>query len=162
VPLFPPQIPYGLTQARTQASAVRGRRLTTWAMARPSFRYLMTYDYKLEDQGLIPARHRIFSLVSVSRPALRPTLPPIQWVLGVLFRSKARRDVTLTTHPIYCLGQEWIGALALLPLSACMAVAGWLLWRWFSERGVAACLHNTISACTKRNVGKVTEHFLQD
>jgi hypothetical protein len=35
VPLCPPQIPYGLTQDRTRASAVGGRRLTTWAMARP-------------------------------------------------------------------------------------------------------------------------------
>jgi hypothetical protein len=36
VPLCPRQIPHGLTWARTQASAVRGRRLTTWAMARPT------------------------------------------------------------------------------------------------------------------------------
>jgi hypothetical protein len=28
VPLFPPQISHGLTQVRTRASAVRGRRLT--------------------------------------------------------------------------------------------------------------------------------------
>jgi hypothetical protein len=35
VPLCPPQIPHGLTQAWTRASAVRGRWLTTWAMARP-------------------------------------------------------------------------------------------------------------------------------
>jgi hypothetical protein len=35
VPLYPPQIPHGLTQARTRASAVRSRRLTTWAMAWP-------------------------------------------------------------------------------------------------------------------------------
>jgi hypothetical protein len=28
VPLCPPQIPHGLTRDRTQASAVRGRRLT--------------------------------------------------------------------------------------------------------------------------------------
>jgi hypothetical protein len=43
VPLCPPQIPHWLIRARTRASAVRGRRLTTWAMARPdgtiSFRY---------------------------------------------------------------------------------------------------------------------------
>jgi hypothetical protein len=36
VPLCPPQIPHGLTRARTQASVVRGRRLTTWAMAQPA------------------------------------------------------------------------------------------------------------------------------
>jgi hypothetical protein len=39
VPLCPPQIPHGLNRARTRASAVRGRRLTAWAMAR-SFRNL--------------------------------------------------------------------------------------------------------------------------
>jgi hypothetical protein len=33
VPLCPPQIPHGLTQDRTPASAVGGRRLTAWAMA---------------------------------------------------------------------------------------------------------------------------------
>jgi hypothetical protein len=35
VPLCPAQIPRGLSRVRTRASAVRGRRLTTWAMARP-------------------------------------------------------------------------------------------------------------------------------
>jgi hypothetical protein len=35
VPLCAPQIPRGLTQDRTRASAVGGRRLTAWAMARP-------------------------------------------------------------------------------------------------------------------------------
>jgi hypothetical protein len=35
VPLCPPQIPHGLNRAQTRASAVRGRRLTTWTMARP-------------------------------------------------------------------------------------------------------------------------------
>jgi hypothetical protein len=36
VPLFPPQIKHGLTRDQTRASAVRGRQLTAWAMARPS------------------------------------------------------------------------------------------------------------------------------
>jgi hypothetical protein len=36
MPLCSPQIPHGLTRVRTRASAVRGRRLATWAMARPS------------------------------------------------------------------------------------------------------------------------------
>jgi hypothetical protein len=35
VPLCPPQIPHELTRARTRSSAVRGRRLTAWAIARP-------------------------------------------------------------------------------------------------------------------------------
>jgi hypothetical protein len=35
VPLCPPQITHVLTRDRTRASAVRGRRLTAWVMARP-------------------------------------------------------------------------------------------------------------------------------
>jgi hypothetical protein len=36
LPLCPRQISHGLNQARTEASALRGRRLTPWAMARPN------------------------------------------------------------------------------------------------------------------------------
>jgi hypothetical protein len=35
VPLYPPQTPHGLSRTRTRASAMRDRRLMTWAMARP-------------------------------------------------------------------------------------------------------------------------------
>jgi hypothetical protein len=34
VPLCPPQIPHGVTLARTRASALRGRRLSAWAVVR--------------------------------------------------------------------------------------------------------------------------------
>jgi hypothetical protein len=45
-------------------------------------------------------RQRIFPVASVSRPTLRPTQPPVQWVLGVLSPGLKRdRGVTLTTHP---------------------------------------------------------------
>jgi hypothetical protein len=40
VPLCRPLVPYGLTRAWTWASAVRGRRLTTSAIARPNFRVI--------------------------------------------------------------------------------------------------------------------------
>jgi hypothetical protein len=39
VPLCPPQILHALTWDRTRASALGGRRLTTWAMARPCLDY---------------------------------------------------------------------------------------------------------------------------
>jgi hypothetical protein len=45
-------------------------------------------------------RQRIFPLASLSRPGLRPTQPPVQWVPGVLSPGLKRgRDVTLTTQP---------------------------------------------------------------
>jgi hypothetical protein len=43
VPLCPPQIPRRLTRDRTRASAVGGRRLTAWAMARPTRTALLFY-----------------------------------------------------------------------------------------------------------------------
>jgi hypothetical protein len=38
VSLCPLQIPHGLNRARTRDLAVRGRRLTAWAMARPTYK----------------------------------------------------------------------------------------------------------------------------
>jgi hypothetical protein len=52
------------------------------------------------DRSSIPGRgERTFPLVSVSRPALGPTQPPVQWVPGVLSPGLKRgRGVTLTTN----------------------------------------------------------------
>jgi hypothetical protein len=46
-------------------------------------------------------RQRIFPLTSASRPALRPTQPPIHWVPGAISAGVKRgRGVMLTTHPL--------------------------------------------------------------
>jgi hypothetical protein len=51
--------------------------------------------------GFDPRRKKIiFPLAPVSRPALRPTQPPVQWVLGFLPGGKFCRGFSLTTHPI--------------------------------------------------------------
>jgi hypothetical protein len=58
-------------------------------------------DYGLNDRAFevrSPAEAK--DLVSVSRPALGPSLPSVQWVPGVLSPGLKRgRGVTLTTHP---------------------------------------------------------------
>jgi hypothetical protein len=58
-------------------------------------------DYGLDDRGSIPGRCKgFFPLVSVSRPALGPTQPPVQWVPELLTPGVKRgRGVMLTTHP---------------------------------------------------------------
>jgi hypothetical protein len=47
-------------------------------------------DYGLGDRGSIPGGGKIFPVASVSRPALRPTQPPVQWVPGV--KARPGRD----------------------------------------------------------------------
>jgi hypothetical protein len=59
-------------------------------------------DWTTRRSGLDPRQwQRIFPLTSVTRPALRPTHPPVQWVPGVLSSGLKRgRGVTLTTHRV--------------------------------------------------------------
>jgi hypothetical protein len=65
-------------------------------------------DYGLDGRGSIPRqRQRIFPLTSLSRPALGPTQPPVQWVPGALCPGvKSGRDVMLTTHPLLVPGSR--------------------------------------------------------
>jgi hypothetical protein len=60
-------------------------------------------DYGLDDRAIgvrSPAGAEDFPLTSVSRSALGPTQPPVQWVPRVLTPGVKRgRGVTLTTHP---------------------------------------------------------------
>jgi hypothetical protein len=60
-------------------------------------------DYRLDDRAIgfdLRQEKRIFPLTSMSRPALRATQPPVQWVPGVLSPGTKRgRGVTLGTHP---------------------------------------------------------------
>jgi hypothetical protein len=67
----------------------------------PNIRFYIS-RYTATDRAIeirSPAGARIFPLASVSRPALGPTQPPVQWVPGVLSLGVKRgRGVTLTPH----------------------------------------------------------------
>jgi hypothetical protein len=52
--------------------------------------YCLTTDWKTGRSEFDPRQgQRIFPLTSVSRPALGPTQPPVQWVPGVLSQGQS-------------------------------------------------------------------------
>jgi hypothetical protein len=92
--LCPPQIPHGPTRDRTRVSAVRGRRLTAWAMARPRdmvdgelgpscLEVIMAYFgpdsrkcsvvvYKSKEKPELEITLQIFSILQLLMSTLRP------------------------------------------------------------------------------------------
>jgi hypothetical protein len=65
VALCPPQIPHGLTRARTRDSAVRGRRLTPWAI-RPAFRKLTRTKTMFHTQYSVRCLHLYLCYATVA------------------------------------------------------------------------------------------------
>jgi hypothetical protein len=76
-----------------------------------------------------PAETRgFFSLASVSRPALWPTLSPVQWVPGVLSPGLKRGwGVTLTIHPHLVPRSRMSRSYTSSPTSAFIACSGTVL-----------------------------------
>jgi hypothetical protein len=54
--------------------------------------------YRLDGQGIESRWGRDFP--HLSRPALRPTQPPVQWVPGLFWGVRCGRGVTLTPQPL--------------------------------------------------------------
>jgi hypothetical protein len=69
------------------------------------------------DRGSIPGRGKRIFPPSVSRPALGPTQPPVQWVSLVLSPEVKRgRGETLTTHP-HLAPRSWMSRIYTSPSS---------------------------------------------
>jgi hypothetical protein len=87
VPLCPPKIPLELTRAQTRASAVKARRLTTWAKARTH-----CYDYHrdLVNESVFPCRYR-------STMALHAHIPHEGWTVGPLVAAVQRYSLNPST-----------------------------------------------------------------
>jgi hypothetical protein len=79
-----------------------------------------------------PAEARVFPLASVSRLALRHTLPPNQWVTWILAPAVKRgRGATIATHPHLVPRSRMNYTTS--PLVAYMAEAGQLYFIGFSK-----------------------------
>ena len=68
-------------------------------------------DYGLDGPGSNPGGDEIFH---PSRPALRPTQPPVKWVPGLSRGLKCGRGVLLTTHPLL-VPRSWKSRAITLP-----------------------------------------------
>jgi hypothetical protein len=71
--LCPPQIPHGLTRARTRASAVAGRRLTAWAIARHSLVRYWKLNQLTREPGISISISSCYRLAG--RPGDRSSIP---------------------------------------------------------------------------------------
>ena len=76
----------------------------------------MATGYGLDGPGIESRWGRVFP--HLSRPALGPTQPPVQWVPSLSRRVKSCRGVTLTPHPLLVPWSRKGRAIRLLPLWA--------------------------------------------
>jgi hypothetical protein len=103
-----------------------------WCVCEPGISHYSVWlrAGRLSDRGSIPGRgEMIFPLASVSRPALGPAQPPVQWVPGVLSPGLKRgRGVTLTTRPHLVPRSNMSRSYTSSPQSALVVCSGTALY----------------------------------
>jgi hypothetical protein len=65
---------------------------------------------------------------------------------------KCSWGVTLTTQPIWCRGQEWVGDIRPLPCSTCMAVEGQLYFYFRIYYLILFTVHSFCCCCAAEDV----------
>jgi hypothetical protein len=71
--------------------------------------------YGLDGRGLIPGVGKIFLFSTESRLALRPTQPPVQWVLGVMVLGIKQKGYEADLSPPYSSDVKNGGAIFPFP-----------------------------------------------
>jgi hypothetical protein len=120
--------------------------------SRPGSSVSIVNGYRLDGPGIKSRRKQDYP--HLFRPALGPTKPPVQCVLGVSWGVKSGREVTLTPHPFLVLWSRKSRAIPLLPL--------WAVW---PVQSLSACTRVTftflpLSGKHMSNTGqKILLHF---
>jgi hypothetical protein len=126
--------------------------------------YRCAHILRLPRRYFLLLQKRMFPLTSVSRPALGPTQPPVQWVPGVLSPGVKRgRGVTLTIYP-HLIPRSWMSrSYTSSPICASIGVL-WdsftftetdvqnCNWRFFTLFHLTAVLLNLLNSVLKMNI----------
>ena len=103
-------------------------RLSPFFVCGPDSSVSIATGYGLDGPGIKSWWGRDFP--HLSRPALGPTQPPVQWVPGLLGAVKSSRGMTLTIHPLLVPWSRKSRAIPLLPL--------WTIWLFQQYHNTAA------------------------
>jgi hypothetical protein len=139
VPLCPPQIPHGLTRARTRASAVRGQRLTAWVTARPRGRKKPWLNLRY---------YTDFCMQRLSKSRTQDSTSPCSDFCATT-RNRGCNHSTTTFGmeqwtPLYCLSAGSSGKLL------------WLMWRNFMT---VQCRQHAVIWKHKPLLGSIYEYM---
>jgi hypothetical protein len=101
--LCPPQIPHGPTRDRIRVFAVRGRRLTAWAMARPSAEVKNEWSYTSPPPNAFMAcTGKTFIMIIITIIIIRFQTRPCRICGGTGARRSISPSTPIASSQYYC------------------------------------------------------------